>query len=218
MPGVTISAGYGAGGSVIAPRVAEELGLPLVDRAISSQVAERLHVTVAEAQGGAIRRSLAERFFGVLAPLAGGATGIDADGVSDAPLPADDTAQLREHFEAILRDRLTGGAVILGRAGAAALHDEPDVVTVRLFGPPAARAAQGARIEGVELDVAAARLPEVDAARAQYVKRLYGCDIDDPRLYDVQLDSTALSVETCVAIVVTAYRGLTGQSPSTRDR
>ena len=58
MPGVTISAGYGAGGSVIAPEVARLLGIPLLDRTISSHVAEQLQVSVHEAESGAIRRSL----------------------------------------------------------------------------------------------------------------------------------------------------------------
>jgi hypothetical protein len=58
MPGVTISAGYGAGGSVVAPHVARLLDLPLLDRAISSRVAAQLHVSVQEAEGGAVRRSL----------------------------------------------------------------------------------------------------------------------------------------------------------------
>ena len=40
---VTIAATYGAGGSVIAPAVAERLGLPLVERAIPVPVAERIH-------------------------------------------------------------------------------------------------------------------------------------------------------------------------------
>src|SRR5580698_4621404 len=72
MPGVTISAGYGAGGSIVAPDVARRLGLPLLDRAISSRVAAQLRVTVEEAEGGQIRRSLPDRFFAILSPLAGG--------------------------------------------------------------------------------------------------------------------------------------------------
>jgi len=67
MPGVTISASYGAGGSVIAPAVAEQLNLPLLDRAISSLVAAQLHVSVQEAEGGEMRRSLVEKFLAVSA-------------------------------------------------------------------------------------------------------------------------------------------------------
>src|SRR3984957_19159318 len=79
MPGVTISAGYGAGGSLIAPRVATLLGLPLLDRAISSHVAAQLRVSVQEAEGGLIKRSLPDRFLAVLAPLAHGALGAGTD-------------------------------------------------------------------------------------------------------------------------------------------
>ncbi len=157
MPGVTISAGYGAGGSIIAPEVARQLGLPLLDRAISSHVAARLRVTVREAEGGAIRRA---------------------------------------------------GAVILGRGGGAAFYEEPGVLRVRLFGPAQARAVQAARIEDLDASTARRRLPEVDRARAHYVRRLYGADIDDPALYHLQIDSTAVSLDACAAVIVAAYRGL----------
>ena len=57
MPGVTISAGYGAGGSVVAPEVAKRLGLPVLDRAISSRVAALLQVTVPDV-GSAGQRAI----------------------------------------------------------------------------------------------------------------------------------------------------------------
>ncbi len=75
MLGVTISAGYGAGGSIVAPEVARQLGLPLLDRAISSRVAAQLEVSVTEAEGGALRRSGRDRFLSLLAPLATGVLG-----------------------------------------------------------------------------------------------------------------------------------------------
>ena len=207
MPAVTISAGYGAGGSVVARAVAERLGYPLLDRAISSQVAQRLQVTVEEAEDATVRRSFAERFFGVLAPMAGGVIG-DPDGVLEAALPANDAELFREQAEAIIRAALPGGAVILGRAGAAALRDEPGVLRVRLFGPKAGRVAQAARVQEVDEQTAADRLPEVDSARATYVKRLYGVDIDDPALYHLQLDSTLIPLDACTDVIVTAYSAL----------
>jgi cytidylate kinase len=209
MPGVTISAGYGAGGSVIAPDVAQRLGVPLLDRAISSRIAEQLHVSVPEAESGAMRRSLADRFLAVLAPLAEGvrAAGSDAHVPWTASSP-DEAPLFREQAEAVMRSALASGAVILGRAGGAAFRREDGVLRVRLFGPASARIAQAARIEGIDEDAARQRLPEVDGARAQYVRRLYGADIDDPALYHLQLDSTALPVDACAALIVAAYRAL----------
>lgn len=207
MPGVTISAGYGAGGSMIAPAVARQLGLPLLDRAISSRVAAQLQVSVPEAEGGVIKRSGAGRFLAVLAPLAGGVLGAGTDcAPPEAFPPPDDAALFREQAEAIMRKALVTGAVILGRAGGAAFRDEPGVLRVRLFGPEAARIAQAARIEDVDADTARQRLPEVDRARAQYVQRLYGTDIDDPDLYHLQIDSTVVPLDACVGLIADAYR------------
>jgi cytidylate kinase len=206
MPGVTISAGYGAGGSLVAPKVAEMLGLRLIDRAISSTVAMQLQVSVAEAQQGEARRSVAERFFGVLAPLTG---------VNSPPAElglAEDAAAFREHTERLMREALAAGVVILGRAGAVAFRDEPGVLRVRLFGPPTARIVQAAEVEAVPLETAQQRLDEVDQARAQYVRRLYHADLDDPLLYHLQLDSTALALDTCAELIGAAYRALLARS------
>jgi cytidylate kinase len=203
MPGVTISAGYGAGGSVVAPQVARLLGLPVLDRAISSRVAEQLKVSVREAEGGAVRRSFLE----LLAPLAAGVLAAAPDAAPrDLAAPPNETGLFREQAEAIMRAALASGAVILGRAGAAAFQAEPGVLRVRLYGPAAARIAQAARIEGTDERTARQRLPEVDRARAQYVRRLYRADIDDPGLFHLHLDSTALPLDTCAAMIVTAYR------------
>jgi cytidylate kinase len=206
MPGVTISASYGAGGSIIAPRVAERLGLQFLDRAISSAVAKRLQVSLPEAEGGAVSRSRADRFLGLLAPLAGGALGAGTDAAPpNAVPPPDDASLFREQAEAIMREAMANGAVILGRGGAAALRARGDVLRVRLFGSPDACVAQAARIEDIDLNTARRRQREVDAARAKYVRRLYSVDIDDPAPFIVQLDSTALSPDASVDVIVTAY-------------
>src|SRR5260370_19778886 len=165
MPGVTISAGYGAGGSIIAPDVARQLSLPLLDRAISSHVAAQLHCSVQEAEGGEVRRSLADRFLGVLAPLAGGVLCAGTDAAPPEALPPpDDAALFREQAEAIMTGALKDGAVILGRAGGAAFHERPDVLFVRLFGPEEAPGPQAARLQQRESLNARPPLPQVSPA------------------------------------------------------
>ena len=110
-----------------------------------------------------------------------------------------------------MREALDTGAVILGRAGAAALRHEPDVLRVRLFG--ARRGAARARDAGREhrrTDRAPNGMRQVDRARAQYVRRLYRCDVDDPALYHLQIDSTVLSTDACVDLIVTAFNAFNG--------
>jgi cytidylate kinase len=207
MPGVTISSGYGAGGGVVAAEVARLLDVALLDRAISSSIAAQLRVSVHEAEGGALRRSLPDRFLGVLAPLAVGVLAASSNAAPrDVTASADEAAWFRDRAEAVMRAALADGAVILGRAGAAAFRSEPGVLRVRLFGPPAARIVQAARIEDVDEPTARQRLPEVDRARAQYVRRLYRADIDDPSLYHLQIDSTTVPLDACAGLIATAYR------------
>jgi hypothetical protein len=123
--------------------VAKLLGLPLLDRAISSHVAAQLVVSVQEAEGGAVRRSLPDRFISALVPLAAGvlATSTDTSPRDLAPPPGE-ADLFRKQADAIMRAALTSGAVIRGRAGAASLRGEPGVLRVRLFGPAEARIAQ----------------------------------------------------------------------------
>jgi len=210
MPGVTISAGYGAGGSYVAPAVAAALGYPLLGRAISLDVAAKLRVTLSEAEEGSPHRSRVDRFFSVLAPLAGGVLGVGTDSspVDIAAAVADPEQPFREQAESIMREALKAGAVIHGRAGAAAFVNDPSILRVRLFGPVDARIAQAARLRQVPVDEARTIQPEVDRARAHYVRRLYNVDIDAVDLYELHLKSTVIPLDACVDLIVTAYRAL----------
>lgn len=191
------------------------LGLTLLDRAISVAVAAELGVSVRGAETAQPSRSLADRLLSLLAPLAGGVLGAGTDAAppNDEPLP-DDAAAFRDQAERVMRTALSSGAVILGRAGSAAFRHETDVLRVQLFGPRAARLAQAMRFDGVDLPTAEARLKQVDAAREQYVRRLYRCSADDPALFHLHVDSTALSLDTCAELIVTAYRSLTAAMKS----
>jgi cytidylate kinase len=209
MPGVTIASSYGTGGSVIAPAVAERLGLPLLDRAISVQVAAQLHVSLDEAETARERRSFTDRFLALLAPLAGGVLGAGTDAAPPTALPPPDEADaFREQAEQVMRHALVAGAVILGRAGGAALRHDSDVLRVRLFGPEQSRLRHAVDAEHIDEETAAERMRQVDGAREQYVRRLYRCSVDDPALYHLQIDSTALPPNTCAELIVAAYRAL----------
>jgi cytidylate kinase len=128
-----------------------------------------------------------------------------------------------------MRDALATGAVILGRAGTVAFRAEPAVLRVRLFGPRTGRLTQAMTLDGVDLPTAEQRMKQVDAAREQYVRRLYRCSADEPAVFHLHIDSTACALDTCVELIVTAYRSLTAQAkgetggglpivPATTDR
>lgn len=170
------------------------------EQAISSAVAEELHVSVEEAEQGGLRRSWFERLAFTMSPFASevvAATG----GPVDPPL--DDSAFQRT-AERVLQDATRDGAVVLGRAGAWALGGRPGVLRVRLHGDEERRLAQAQRVEGVDEQTARRRTAQVDAARAEYVRRLSGVEVDDPGAYDLQVDSTVLPLDVVVELVVVA--------------
>src|ERR687897_140705 len=74
---ITLSAPYGAGGSHVGPAVAQRLGVPFLDRAIPTGVAERLAVPLREAidrdesVGSWLTRALLS--FGQVTPVLAGA-------------------------------------------------------------------------------------------------------------------------------------------------
>jgi cytidylate kinase len=214
MPGVTVSAGFGAGGSVVAPLVAERLGVQLLDRAISAAVASQLKVSVAEAETGSANRSFVERLLSFMSPLATDALGTAADIDTVNSLRDTDAAiSFREEAERIMKAAFVDGAVVLGRAGAAAFRKSPDVLRVRLFGPVEARMKQAARLSGIDSEEISAKFQrEVDGARDQYVRRLYKVSVDDPALFHLQLDSTVLPLSACADLIVEAYRAFRARS------
>ena len=98
MPVITLTASYGAGGSVVGPAVARRLGLPFLDRAISAAVATELDVTVEEAEAGALRRSWLERMAWSMSPLT------DPGGGGMVMTELADEQALRRTAEQVLRE------------------------------------------------------------------------------------------------------------------
>jgi cytidylate kinase len=82
----------------------------------------------------------------------------------------------------------------------------PWALHVHLGGPRDARIAWRMDLDGIDRETAEARQKAEDRTRMSYVRRVYGVDGEDPRLYHVMLDSTALSVDACVEIIVAASR------------
>ncbi len=198
MPGVTISAGYGAGGSIVAPMVAERLGLPLLDRAISVAVAAQLNVSVARGRG---RRAepVVHRAAADVHVAAGQRRPRHAGRPRHRPAlrSASPTRRPRSATRpsASCATAFATGAVVLGRAGAAAFRDAPDILRVRLFGPAQARAARaGGRPEPRPGRRAEADSSRSTHARDQYVRRLYRISVDDPSVFTLQtrLDRAAV--------------------------
>jgi cytidylate kinase len=184
---VTVAATYGAGGTLIAPRLATRLGLPFADRLAASA---RPPSPVPDSPS----------------PVLDGLTLLSAG--LNIPVPRDPEElpeQLRAHVAESVHALLeAGGAVILGRAAALVLGRRPGAYHVRLDGPADRRARRGAAREGVDLATAEAHLADSDKLRARSIRRLYEHDPADPSLYHLVLDTTVLTVDDSVSLLAAA--------------
>ena len=75
---------------------------------------------------------------------------------------------------------------------------------VRLDAPPSRRIPLICQEFGVDDKQAAKDLRNNDAAREAYVKQLYNADANDPGLYHLVLDSTAIPVSTSIELIAMA--------------
>ncbi len=199
---VTLSAPYGAGGSQVGPLVAERLGVPFLDRAVPTAVAERLAVPLERA----LER---DESIGSWFARSGLWLGHMGSVLAAVPPPDDvgDEDRFRREAEQVLREHAAGaGAVVLGRAGALVLRDVPGALHVRLQGAEEARVRQAMRLEGIDRATAARRREQVDNAREAYVRHFYRADPADPAHYHLVLDSTALPLSACAGLIVGAAR------------
>jgi cytidylate kinase len=196
---ITISSSFGAGGNVVGLAVAGRLGIPFFDRAIPAAVAGRLAISIEEAaaqdeKAPSAWARVGRAFANMAVPMA-----------PQNLEPPSDPEEFRTQTERILHEiAATTGGVVLGRGAMLVLGARPDVLRVRLDGPVEARVAQVAEREGMDLDEVRAMQQDTDGARDHYLKLFYKARQDDPSLYDLVIDSTAIPFESCTELIATA--------------
>jgi cytidylate kinase len=210
-PVVTISATYGSGGSVIAPRLANYLEVPFIDRLISVDLSEAAATEVRSEEGLVEGEQAVSPIGRILSYFARAAS----VGTMMMPEPVvDDDQTIRTRLEGELQEVAEGvPAVVLGRAGAVVLAARPRAFHLRLDGPVDRRLKWASSHEGVDPEDAARRQAETDRARAGFVKRLYRVDPNNPALYHLVLDPTVLGIDLAFDVVARAVSAFFEANP-----
>jgi cytidylate kinase len=205
LPFVTISGSFGAGGSVIGPAVAEQLGVPFLDRIIPMEVARSLEVSVDEALDRDERRPPAVVRFITSLAAGGGALGASPTAASDAI--ATEHA-FKSETERVIREFASqGGGVILGRAAAIVLgHQFPNALHVRVGGHRDERVGKVMVWQNLDRPAAERLVDRTDRAWESYARYFYKTDPRDPRLYHLVMDAVTLGPDLATELIVTAAR------------
>ncbi len=201
---VTVSREYGAAGQGVCSAVADRLGYRLVSRELPVVVGRRLGVSADVVEAASSRRpSFGER---VLEQLGGGVPETAQPG---ATTDYDLVVETRRAIETAVRDiAAQGDAVINGRMAGAILGARPDVVRVFLHADLAWRIAHVAASLDCSESAARAEIARIDEGRRVYAKQQYRLTWDDPRNYDLTLQTSRLGIDGAADAIVAAVRAL----------
>ncbi len=198
---ITISRQYGAGGSVVAAKVAAALGWRVVDNELVERVAARAGLAPEEVADREERvptfiERLAQTIVAatpelVVPPEAGGTVA----GLAEA-----DLVRITERVvEEIARE---GRVVLVGRAAPAVLARERDALHVQLVAPREDRIRIAAERLGASAEDAARVVDDTDKMRARYHREYYRRDWTDPLNYHMVLNTGALGIEGAADLIV----------------
>ncbi len=201
---VTISRQYGAGGSEVGRRVAEQLGWTVIDNQFVSAVATQAGLP-AEAVAAQEERvpSLIVRLGRALA--------------SSSPemfVPGAAPAELEEERLVAVTERVIqeaaahGRMVLVGRGGQALLAGapEPEALHVYVTAPHDARVRVVMERLGLPEVEAARTVDTTDSDRDRYVQRYYRRRRDDPTNYHLVVNTALLGYDGAADLVVAAAR------------
>ena len=199
-PVIAISRQHGAGGELVARRLAEGLELELFDREIIDRIAANAHrsARVVRAVDERERKMLAD----CLAALA-----------PDEYLSAN---AYREHLtQVVLGIGERGGAVILGR-GAHLILGPSRALCILVGAPLALRVAEVARAEGLSERAARLRVAGVEAERRAFILRHFHADPADLSVFDLAVNTGTLGIDGAVAAVRSTVERLQERRPAAR--
>ncbi len=227
---ITIEGRLGAGGPDLGRMVAKEMGLDFIDRLILADIARRVGATVT-ALADQERRvpSLASRFAqtiqrmlhrSAIAGMGGdpyfgpGIEQLLARPYSEMEEPPHTRAEEvdEKHFIETAAEVITdlaeiGSVVMLGRGGAAILHDNVQVLRVGVIAKMEDRIIRVQQQMRFETPEQAEQLIEhADLAQHRYFDRAFGTSPIDPFLYHFMWNTSDVSLEYATQVTVDAAK------------
>ena len=201
---ITISRQFGAGGSLVAKLVAEQLGWSVIDNELVDEVARRIGKPSEEVAEKEERvPSFVERLARALVASP------EVPLVTATPVESLDEAEVVKMTEVVVAEVAQHGRVVLvGRAASAVLARETGAIHVQLVAPRPFRVRVVAERSSLEPRAAEKKIAETDAQRARYHKQYYGRDWSDPVNYHMVLNTGALGFEGAAGLIVARARAL----------
>ena len=181
----------------MAQRVAQRLGVPYVGSRFSSEDLEQAEAAASE---HAVAHSDAVSDF--LRSFSRTPNDVDASVSADAQT---DTELVRRNIADVVDTVKDSGGVIVGRDATVILASDAGGRCTSAWRPPSeTRVARAAEALGINPDVAARRQQREDRIRSQMSQRLMHWDPADASRYDLVIDTSDVSLDEAVDMIVAA--------------
>jgi hypothetical protein len=231
---ITLSRQLGSHGEEIATRVAEELGLRLVDAETINRAAQKAgvpQIALAELESES-QRSLTNRMLNALRAMPGllplsetstafselpGMT-LPFTGLFSPTVPPLSTwldGYVRMVGLVVQGLARQGNVLILGRGGQVLLRNDPGILHVQIVAPLSHRIAVVMRRQNLNKRDAQNRIRTSDRARFDYIRRYHDADWLDATLYHLTINTGCVPVPVAADLVIAAQKALS--EPRTED-
>ncbi len=189
---IAIEREYGSGGTEIAERLAQKLGIACYGEEILERAAKKLGMPISQIRHWE-ENTTGSILFG-LNVLASASAGEAASLTKAQQLGVTETA--------IILDLVgSGPCVLVGRCGAGVLKDHANVLRVFVHADMATRKERACGVYGHTPKEVDSVLSQSDKRRAAYFKSNCGIDWKDKQLYHMFLDSGKLGIDAVVDIL-----------------
>jgi len=195
---LTISREFGSGGRTIGHAVANALGIPFYDKELVDQVALESGFAPKFVEEHGEHSSSSSIFSYAFAPHR-------VPGVMNGLSTADFLWNIQ--CSVILQLAEQGPCVIVGRNADYILKDRPDTLHAFIHADIDFRAERIVRLYGESEKSPQTRLNEKDKRRRVHYQHYTGRTWSQAQNYDICLDSSVLSIETCTDILIKLMRG-----------
>lgn len=231
---ITLSRQLGSHGEEIAIRVAEEMGLRLVDAETINRAAQKAGVPQlalveieSERRQGLTKRMLtALRTMPSLSPVSDmGTLQSDLSGLtipfaglfSTAVPPLNTWLESYVRMVGLVIQGLAheGQVLILGRGGQVLLKNHPGALHVQVVAPTNYRVGVVMRRYELNKRDGQNRVRTSDRARFDYLRRYHDADWLDATLYHLTLNTSCVPVDTAVSLIIAAHKALS--TPATPE-
>jgi cytidylate kinase len=203
---VTITRQYGAGGSLVAQRVAERLGWTVIDNEFVGEVARRAGLPPEEVAAREERApSLIERLASTLA-VAAPEVFVPAAAREHEP---DEETLIRVTERVIAEAAAHGRVILVGRGATAYLGTAPEgarALHAYVVAPRAVRIRTVMARLAVGAEEATKTVDDIDASRERYLERYYRRRRDDAANYHVVVNTAWLGYDGAADLIVAAVR------------